>query len=129
MDVASIRDRIRRQERLDGEWFHLFALDRIVEVMRTEEEYHANGHTGLILLKAERLRVVLEVARDGVEIAPHTVHGPTLIQVLEGSLCLSCEDETRIAHAGEMVVIPHDRARTFRAEGAVAFLLALSLEG
>lgn len=128
MDVRELRDRLHRRERLDAEWFHLFSLDEMVDALRREEAYRSNGHSGLLLLKSEQLRVVLEVARDGNEIGEHTIPGPTVIQVLEGSLQLETENETRLAHAGEMVVVPHDRPRTLRARDDAAFVWALALE-
>jgi len=127
MDIAHLRDRLRRQERLDEEGFHLFALNEMVRVLRTEDAYESNGQTGLILLKTDHLRIVLEVVQAGTKIGLHTVRGPTVIQVLEGSLCLKSMDETRNAHAGEMVVIPHDRPRDLKAEEDTAFVWALSI--
>lgn len=128
MDVADLRSRLRREERLDESWFHLFALGSMVDVLRTEREYELNGHSGVILLKTTHLRVVLEVARKGVRIPEHVIAGPTVIHVLDGSLHVTSQDETRIAHSGEMLVIPHDRPRELRAEGDTAFLWALSLD-
>lgn len=129
MDIAALRDRFQREERLDEEVFHLFALEEMVEALRGEREYDANGHTGVILLKSDRLRVVLEVARDGVAIGNHVVPGPTVVQILQGSLHVTSEEQTRIAHPHEMIVIPHDRPRRLYAEGDAAFLWALSLDG
>jgi len=125
---SSLRDQSRRQERLDEEWFHLFALDEMVGVLRTEAAYPVNGHTGVTLLKTEHLRIILEAARAGTRLERHTVQGPNFVHVISGSLRMEAGDETRIAHAGELVVIPHDRPREVIAEEESAFLLGLSLE-
>jgi quercetin dioxygenase-like cupin family protein len=124
---ASLRDRSERQHRLDPEWLHLFSLGKFIEALRQEHEYVRNGHNGLILLKTEHMRVVLEVTRAGRRIAEHSIHGPALIQVLEGSLRFRAGDEERVAHAGELVVVPHDRPRTISAEEDAAFVWALAL--
>lgn len=124
MDVASLREQLNREEHL----LHLFALEPMIERLRSEEPYDQNGQNGVLLLKTEHLRVVLEVAREGNEIGQHTVPGPTLIQVLEGSLDLSSQGETRTAHAGEMLVVPHDRPRTVFARADAAFVWALSMD-
>ncbi|MEZ4334749.1 MAG: cupin domain-containing protein [Myxococcota bacterium] len=118
-----------RRERLDEEWFHLFALEPMVEQLRAEHAYRVNGHTGVTLLKNEHLRVVLEAARQDSRIGEHVVDGPSFVHVLDGSLRLACGDETRIAHAGEMVTIPHDRPRDVWAETDASFLWVLALEG
>jgi ethanolamine utilization protein EutQ (cupin superfamily) len=39
-----------------------------------------------------------------------------------------CLDEKRVAHAGEMVAIPHDRPRSMSAKSDVTFLWTLALE-
>ena len=127
LSPSTLRDRTERRHRLDEEWLHLFSLAKFVAALRQEPEYLRNGHNGLILMKTEHVRVVLEVAQAGHSIGEHTIHGPALVQVLEGSLAFQCGDERRVAHAGEMVVIPHDRPRTIRATDDAAFLWALSL--
>jgi len=124
---ATIRDRNERRHRLDEEWLHLFSLDKFAAALRQEPEYERNGHNGLILIKTEHMRVVLEVAGSGRSISEHTIHGPALVQVIAGSLTFQAGDERRVAHAGEMVVIPHDRPRTIRANEDATFLWALAL--
>lgn len=128
MDPKHLRDQSHREERLDEEWLHLFALDEMAELLRTEAAYPVNGHTGITLHKTAHLRILLEVAKEGTRIGEHSVHGPSFIHVLSGSLRLTSGGETRIAHGGELVVIPHDRARKMVAEEDSSFLLGLSLE-
>ena len=125
---AVLRDRDERRHRLDEEWLHLFSLQKFTAALRQEPDYERNGHNGLILMKTEHMRVVLAVARAGSGIGEHTIHGPALVQVIEGSLTFQAGDERREAHAGEMVVIPHERPRTIRANKDAAFVWALSLD-
>ncbi len=128
MEIEDLHDTTHRQDRLDENWFHLFALDSMINTLKSEEEYAINGHTGLTLLKDRTLRVVLGVAKEGSQIAEHTVHGPTVIHVLDGSILMKSADEIRVAHSGEMIVVPNDRPRSLEAEKASAFLLILSLD-
>ena len=86
------------------------------------------GRNAITLLKTEQMSVVLEVAAEGMKIAEHTVPGPAIVHVLDGELDLVCLDETRVAHAGEMVMIPHDRPRSMSAKSDVTFLWTLALE-
>ena len=86
--TGSLREPSRRHERLDEEWFHLFALDSIVAELRTESSYRSRGRAGVTLLKTKQLRVVLEAARQEARIEEHTIEGPAFVQVLEGSLRL-----------------------------------------
>ncbi|MEZ4283037.1 MAG: AraC family ligand binding domain-containing protein [Myxococcota bacterium] len=123
------REPTLRHERLDEEWFHLFNLASMAAQLRAEPAHEVNGHTGLTLLKNEHLSVVLEAARKGSHTGEHNVDGPSFVLVLEGSLRLECGDETRLAHAGEMVVVPHDRIRDLWADEDSTFLRVLSLDG
>jgi quercetin dioxygenase-like cupin family protein len=128
MESTGLRDRSHRHERLDEDWLHLFALDEMAEVLRAEPAYPVNGHTGITLHKTTHLRILLEVAKEGAEIGEHSVHGPTFIHVLSGSLRLTSGGETRLAQAGELVVIPQVRVWTMIADEDSSFLLGLSLE-
>jgi len=126
--TEDLRSHDERHSRLDPEWFHLFSLEQFGRRLRAEPEYAENGRNGLVLIKTEQLRVVLEVAAEGTKFAEHTVLGSAMLVVLSGSLRINCGDETRSVRQGEMVVIPHDRPRAMTATGDVCFLWTLSLE-
>ncbi len=126
--LAEMHTRDEREARLDPEWLHLFPLASMAASLREEPEYRENGQSGILLMKTEHLRVVLEVASEGAEIGEHTVAGPAVVYVLEGTLELTCVDQMRVAKAGEMIVVPHDRPRSIVAESDVAFLLAISID-
>ena len=128
MDLDTLRDRAERASRLDPEWFHLFSLARLIHTLRSERVYREQRRNGVALLKTDQLRVVLEVAAEGTEIAEHTVPGPALVHVLEGELELVCLDAIRIAHTGEIVAIPHDRPRTITAKSDASFLWTLAVD-
>src|SRR5262245_9354792 len=110
------------------EWFHLFSITQFARALRAEREYRDQGRNGITLIKTEHLRVVLEVAAQGAKIDEHTVPGPAMIHVLDGELDVVCLDETRVTHAGEIVVIPHDRSREMSAKTEVTFLWTLAME-
>jgi quercetin dioxygenase-like cupin family protein len=122
------RSRSERPKRLDPEWSHLFSLAHLMQSLRGERPYREQGRNGIVLLKTDELRVVLEVAAEGTEVSEHTVPGPAMVHVLEGELELACLDETRIARAGEIVTIPHDRPRTIAAKTDTSFLWTFAIE-
>ena len=128
MTIENLRDRSARENRLDPEWFHLFSLEELAQSLRSERGYREQGRNGIALHKTDRLRVVLEVAAEGAEVGEHTVPGPAVVHVLEGELELVCLDETRVARAGEIVSIPHDRPRTITAKVDSSFLWTLAMD-
>jgi quercetin dioxygenase-like cupin family protein len=126
--AAGLHGREDRESRLDPEWFHLFSLTQLARKLREEPEYVANGRAGLVLLRSESLRALLEVAAEGTRFAEHTVLGAAIVVVLEGALEIVCDDEKRVARAGEMAVIPHDRPRMMCAVERVTFVWVLPLD-
>lgn len=125
--MQELRERLLRRKRLDPERSHVFELKTYADALRSEIEYDQNGHTGLTLVKADDLRVVLEVARAGSGLKEHVVEGPAAVQIVSGCLEFRTEAETFRAEAGEIVVLPQGAPRTVRAQEDSAFLLTLSL--
>lgn len=128
MATNPLRGPSQRHERLDENWLHLFALDQLVNAIRSEGAYESHGYAGLTLIKNDHMRVVLEAARGGSRIARHRFEGPSFVQVLEGSIRIVAGDETRVVHAGEMAVTPRDRLREMECEDDSAFLWVLAVD-
>lgn len=124
----SIRERGARERRLDPDRVHHFPLLELAGALRREPEYEAEGRTGMILMKAGAFRALLEVARTGITLGPHVVHGPAIVQVLEGAVEAQVDGEVRRAGPGEMLVLPHEVERSLEVREAAAFLIALALE-
>ena len=127
MSLETARDRVE-PDPLDPEWFHLFSLARLTQTLRARREYIEQGRTAAILVKTDHLRVVLEVASEGTEVAEHSVAGASVVHVLEGELAVQCLDATRIAHSGELVAIPHDRPRSIAVRADSCFLWTIAVD-
>lgn len=124
-----IRDRDARERRLDPDRAHHFPLLEIAAALRREPEFEAEGRTGVILMKAGAFRALLEVARAGITLGPHVIHGPATVQVLEGAVEARLDGEARRAGPGELLVLPHEVRRELTVTEPAAFLIALALEG
>lgn len=123
--MQDLRERLLRRKRLDTARSHVFELDAYADALRAEPEYDQNGHTGLTLVKADDLRVVLEVARAGSGLKSHVIEGPAAVHVLTGRLEFDTEGETFRAESGEVVVLPQGASRTVTAREDSAFVLTL----
>src|SRR5215217_2068069 len=95
------RTREEREERLDAGTLHAFALADYTEALRDEASYTANGRNGVTLVKTPGLRVVLQVMRQGAELAEHRAPGPIAVQVLEGEMRFCAGEEVFRLGAGE----------------------------
>ena len=60
--------------------------------------------------------------------ASHVIHGPAMLQVIDGELRLETDLTAHTAHAGDMVSLPRDIARKLIAMKPSTFLLTLSPE-
>jgi quercetin dioxygenase-like cupin family protein len=127
--MASLRDRLTRQRRLDEGLVHVFSARELGEALHDEPEFEKNRHTGITLMKTAELRVLLEVAEAGVALARHVVHGPATLYLVEGELSIDTRDGSFSAGAGDMVVLPRDESREIVSRKQSLFLLALSPEG
>ena len=125
--MEALRDRGARERRLDPERVHVFALRDYAAEMKQEAEYLDNGHTGVLLMRTESLRMLLEVVAEGARLDEHVISGPATLQVLEGALDVEVEGESFHVSEGEIVVLPHDETRKLTARRASTFLLSLTL--
>ena len=124
-DEPSVRARAARVERLEEAAVHVFSLRAYGQGLRRQPEYEKGGHTGMILVKTPELSVVLEAASAGTAIAPHVVHGPVTLLVLDGALDVRAHTGTFRVGESEMAVLPRDEHREIRALVASLFLIAL----
>ena len=126
MEETPLRDRTIREQRLDTDGLHRLSLPAFVAQLQAQPEFGSNGHSGVLLMRTEQMRVVLETAREDTVIHEHTVHGPTFLYVIDGAVSINVEGETRVAERGEMLVIPRDRTRVIRAINTSSLLWVLA---
>lgn len=115
-----------RTARLLPEELHLFDLKRTAEGLRSEPEYATNGRNGTTLVKDAEVRVVLEVLREGAELAEHRAPGPITVQVLEGEIQFSGGETVHTLRPGELLVLPACRPHAVKAARDSAFLLTIA---
>ena len=127
--MEPLRDRETRHRRLDEGVVHIFSGKEFGAALRREPEYEKNRHTGITLMKTAELRVLLEAADTGANLARHVIHGPATLYLIEGLLDIETKGGSHRAKAGDMVVLPRDEGREIISRERSLFLLALSPEG
>jgi quercetin dioxygenase-like cupin family protein len=125
--MESLRERGARERRLDPDQVHVFALREFAAALREEPEYRENGHTGVLLVRTDDLRMLLEVAADGASVDDHVIRGPATLQVLEGALDVEVDGTHHAVSEGGIAVLPHDVSRRIVARAESAFVLTLAL--
>ena len=96
------------------------------EIARLTPGDSKSGRRADILIKTDRLRVVLVTMRAGAELQEHSAPGPITIQALLGRFSVSVnDDEHDLAHGG-LISIQTDVPHSVRAVEDGAFLLTIS---
>ncbi|HTE18063.1 MAG TPA: cupin domain-containing protein [Armatimonadota bacterium] len=123
--MSDQRSRDEREARLHDDGAHVFPLTSTIATLRGEEAYGKSGRSGITLVKNPDLRVVLQVLRQGAELAPHAAPGPITVQVLEGELRFSAAGEDVSLRPGELLALPHG-THSVEAVTDSAFLLTIA---
>lgn len=77
-------------------------------------------------MKANGLRLVLEVLRGGEELAEHRAPGPITVQVLEGEIRFHTGEDTFRVREGEVLALPAGRPHSVEAVRDSAFLITIA---
>lgn len=121
----AIRSQSVRHEFFRDDLAQVFSLASFGAGLRSQTEFDRNGHSGMLLLKAPELRVVLEAMRPGTALGTHVVHGPATLFVLEGALDVVTDRESFRVGEREMATLPREEQREIRSPVESLFLLAL----
>jgi quercetin dioxygenase-like cupin family protein len=127
--MALEHSREERTARLLPEELHLFDLQRTVIGLRAEPEYAADGRNGTTLVKDAEMRVVLQVLREGSEMAEHHAPGPITVHVLEGEIQFSAGETAHTLRPGDLLALPTRRPHAVKAACDAAFLLTIAPAG
>lgn len=96
------------------------------EIERLTPGDNRSGRRAEILVKTDRLRVVLTTMRAGIELQEHTAPGPITIHALEGSFTVTVEGDDHDLDPGDLISIQPNAPHSVRATTDGAFLLTIS---
>jgi quercetin dioxygenase-like cupin family protein len=103
-----------------------FDLQQLIRELRADESYARSGRLGRTLAKSGRLRLVLVVLEDGVEIGTHHAESPMTIQPVEGSIRFRVNGEDHELQTGQVLYFGRGEAQQIRATARTALLLTIS---
>lgn len=101
----------------------VFDLDQ--EIERFLPGHGHSGRRAEILVKADRLRVVLVTMNAGIELHEHTAPGPITIQTLRGRMAVVLEGGEVTLDTGAMIALAEGAPHAVRAVEDGAFLLTI----
>lgn len=107
---------------------HALDLKKSLQSLRGEAHSGAHGHRQETVYHRAPITMVLFDFEQNGELADHAANGLVTIQVLEGRLLISAEEQTHGLEAGAILVLQPNVRHSVRAETASAMLLTVHLE-
>lgn len=102
-------------------------LSALTTQIKEEETYNNNGRNSITLFKTDGMRIVLMALKEGSELKTHTAPGVISVQVLEGSINFSTNEQNSVRKAAQMLTLHAGIPHSVTAVEDTVFLLTLSL--
>ncbi len=101
-------------------------LFSFIEQIRKEKKWKDTDRNAITVFKANGLRIVLIALRKGAEMIRYKADGLISIQVLEGKMQLTTDEQSVKVGAGQMLALHEDIPHSLLAKKETIFLLTLT---
>lgn len=102
-------------------------LPLYMEQIKQEPSWKTSKQNAITVFKTNRLRIVLIALHEGTEIARHTAEGIISIQVLEGHIKFTTDQQSLELTNGQMLALHERIPHSVLAIKEAMFLLTLTL--
>lgn len=86
-------------------------LNQFIEQVKNESTWKESDRNSITIFKSDNMRIVLMGLHENAELKTHTANGIISLQVLEGQIKFTTEEQTVTLQKGEMLAlhkkIPH----------------------
>jgi quercetin dioxygenase-like cupin family protein len=103
-------------------------LTELINQIKTEDNWQTKGHNSITAYKSENLRIVVIGLKAGFEIKTHTANAEISVQVLEGKMNFTANQETRQLVKGQLITLQKLIPHSVVAIDETFFLLSLALK-
>lgn len=104
----------------------LIDLPAAMKQIREETSWKTGDRNAITLLKSNRMRVVLVALHEGAEIPRHIAEGMISVQVLEGEIRFSTDQQSEALTTGKMITLHERIPHEVLARKESVFLLTLT---
>lgn len=106
-------------------------IPEFIEQLRNESTWQNSDRNAITVFKTNGLRIVLIALHKEAVMQDHHADGIISVQVLEGEINFSTDNESKVLRQGDMIVLHERLHHSVRAINESVFLLTLttSLEG
>lgn len=103
-------------------------LNEFIRQLKTETTWAESHRNSVTIFKSDTLRIVLIGLHENAELTPHKANGVISVQVLEGKLSFSTEQQNTILEKGQMVALQENITHSIKALTETCFLLTLAMK-
>ena len=102
-------------------------LNHFMEQLKTEKPWLEGDRNSVTIFKSETMRIVLLGLHANAELTTHKANGVISVQVLEGQIDFSTEEETSRMGKGQMIALHENILHSVKALTDSFFLLTLAM--
>ena len=107
---------------------HVFDLEQLSAQLTAEAHPGEHGHRQMTIFGSSNATMVLFIFEAGGTLADHHTNGLVTIQVLDGALSVSAEEQTHALGAGQLLVLGSGVTHSVTARQPSRMLLSVQLE-
>ena len=98
-------------------------INQSLQQLMNENGWEQTDCNGITLFKTENLTSVLVCMHTGSRIGENSIDGTVTIQIIEGEVELTADEEVITLHTGQMVMLHHDVTHSLLATEETVMLL------
>ena len=102
-------------------------LNRLMEQVRNEPSWKDSDRNSITIYKSENMRIVLIGLHENAELKTHTANGIISVQVLEGHIKFTTEQQVAELQKGQMLALKKQIPHSVLALKETFFLLTMAM--
>jgi len=103
-------------------------LSEIIKQIKTETTWADSDRNSVTLFKSETMRIVLIGLHEKAELKPHKANGVISVQILEGKIEFTAEQQSTQIAMGQMIALKENIVHSVKALTECFFLLTLAMK-
>jgi quercetin dioxygenase-like cupin family protein len=102
-------------------------LNEFIKQIKTETTWADSDRNSITIFKSETIRIVLIGLHENAELKPHKANGVISVQVLEGKIEFTAEQQSTQIEKGQMIALQENITHSVKALTESFFLLTLAM--
>lgn len=102
-------------------------LNNFIDQVKSESTWIDSDRNSVTIFKSETMRIVLLGLHENAELKTHKANGVISVQVLEGRIMFTTEQQQVVIEKGQMIALQENIMHSVRALAESFFLLTLSM--